>query len=778
MSAVPSDVAPGPILPSRLRGVPLAPVEGWFTVGFVVLMCLTVAWSLDDAAWVLGNRAWGDLYAWGALVATLTGFLGAKTGWPRWLVHLAGAGLAALVLPVMVGSVLVGDGGTVGTMYKATADSAFNAWRDLAILNRASTTQTGHYLLAIGIIAWSVGQFAGYAVFGHRRPLDAVIVVGIVLIGNMALTVNEQLWYLVIFSIAALCVLARSHAFDEEATWIRRRMGDAGAVRSIYLKGGAVFITTAVFGSLVLTASASSAPLSGAWAGFDRTIVEWSRSLQRFLPFGGAPRPTGFGFGNQANITGQWIINNQPAVRITVPPENRDRYYWRAVAFDRFDLNAWAWTDPDAIERDAGATVFATLGDEPTDVYARRDITFSVEVVGPIGDFLLSPLDPTTIDAPSTVQVVGAPGRFSAVQLDSSTYTVAAAVPVLGEDDNGLTANRLKAAGTDYPVDIEQLYLPLPENALGPNARRLLQQALADYGENPYDLAFGIEQRLRHSPEFRYDDDVRGLCEGPSAVECFATHRRGYCLHYASTMAVLLREAGVPARLAEGFLPGQRNPTTGVETIAASAAHAWVEVYFPGFGWYAFDPTGGGLEGQIDQPLEEGPVVTPAPSVDATLGSIRPDERATDPVNQFGDRNLPTGPGATRGAGDAAILVVVAILLLVGLAGLAFVAWQRGPRGEVTAEGVWRSVGRTAGRFGFGPRPQQTVYEYAGTLGDVLPAHRPELETVARAKVEVAYGRHELGDDARRTLREAQRQLRVGLLRLALRRRDRRRLKG
>ena len=46
-------------------------------------------------------------------------------------------------------------------------------------------------------------------------------------------------------------------------------------------------------------------------------------------------------------------------------------------------------------------------------------------------------------------------------------------------------------------------------------------------------------------------------------------------------------------------------------------------------------------------------------------------------------------------------------------------------------------VTQIASRLGFGPRPQQTVYEYAGTLGDVLPDVRPELETVARAKVEV-----------------------------------------
>ena len=123
-------------------------------------------------------------------------------------------------------------------------------------------------------------------------------------------------------------------------------------------------------------------------------------------------------------------------------------------------------------------------------------------------------------------------------------------------------------------------------------------------------------------------------------------------------------------------------------------------------------------------------------------------------------------------------MIALAVLLIVGIGGLSFLAWQRGPRGEITPDSVWRGVGRLAGRFGFAPRPQQTVYEYAGTLGDVLPGSRPELQTVARAKVEVAYGRRQVGGDAVRALREAQRRLRLDLLRLAFRRKERRRLRG
>jgi hypothetical protein len=133
--------------------------------------------------------------------------------------------------------------------------------------------------------------------------------------------------------------------------------------------------------------------------------------------------------------------------------------------------------------------------------------------------------------------------------------------------------------------------------------------------------------------------------------------------------------------------------------------------------------------------------------------------------------------GAVAGGGNRGSLgpmIAVAVLLLLVVGGIAFAVWQRGPRGATTADRAYGTVARLASRFGFGPRPTETVYEFAGALGDVLPMSRPELQTVARAKVETAYGRQVLGDDRLAALKLAHRKLRLALLRLAFRRKDRR----
>ncbi len=116
---------------------------------------------------------------------------------------------------------------------------------------------------------------------------------------------------------------------------------------------------------------------------------------------------------------------------------------------------------------------------------------------------------------------------------------------------------------------------------------------------------------------------------------------------------------------------------------------------------------------------------------------------------------------------------MIGLLLAAIMGALVLVAWQRGPRKPQEPDRVYGGVVGLARRFGFGPRPNQTVYEYAGSLGDVLPSARPDLHTVAVAKVEVAYGRRTLEPSRIDALRLAQRHLRIALLGLIFRRSER-----
>ena len=750
------------------RRIPLSPAEGWPTLGLAILLCLTFAWSLDDARWVLGRNEYLDFLQWAVLGGVLAGFIGTKVGWGRWLTFLMGSIAAALVVPLFVGSVAFPAGGSFHDMYLATATSVVDAYQDIVVHNQASTIQYLHYLLTLGLLVWATSMFASYAIFGHHRPLSAVAVVGLLLVGNMALTINDQLFYLVAYSLAALFLLIRGHVIEEQSEWLRRRIGDPASISSVYLRGGTAFVAAAVMGALLLTQTAASKPLAGAWDGVSDGLITLTRSFQRFLPTGGANRSVGVAFLPTAAVGQVWTTDSSLALTIQLTPQDNNDYYWRAVTYDRIDLTGWSVSNTVTVDRASGTPLLDGMADN-VNPDGRKSLSFTVVPADFRGSTILSPATPVEIDENTRLTVVGQAGYFSTIDRNggASTYGVTALIQVNGSDPGQINEELLRAAGADYPTEVSSLYLGVADGSFGPYARELEAKIVAESpSSTPYDLAATIVKEL-HSSAFNYDTDIRGIdCAGVSTLECFAHFKRGFCQYYAATMAVILRDLKVPTRIAQGFLPGSRDRQTGTERIFNSNEHAWVEVYFPGVGWVTFDPTGGGIA-QL-APLPSG---KPIPSGPRSSGGgallTRPPE--TDPF-----ANDPSGSVAGRAnRGSLGPLIAVGGLLLLSFAGLGFVVWQRGPRSGTSADLAYGTVTRLAARFGFGPRPTQTVYEFTGALSDVLPTSRPELETVARAKVESAYGQRILGDDRLAVLRVAQRRLRLRLLRLAFRRKDR-----
>ncbi len=746
------------------------PEEGWLPLALLAFIGIILGLAIDDPGWVNGKEALTNSLPGLALLGVAVGFAGPKLGWGRWTTHLVGALFAALIIPIAAGWALH-PGASIPDAFRATASGTVNAYLDLAWRGRQFTSEEIHYILTLGIAVWGTMQFASYAVFGHRRPLNAVIVIGLVLIANMAVTVNDQLPHLAAFTAAALLLLITMHAFDERTIWNRRRIGDPGALSSLYLRGGTVFIVVAMFGSLLLTSRAASSPLAGAWTGVNDQLIEYGETLSRLFPLGGDARtPGGVRFGSSARISNQWFSDDGIAFVATVPggsPLER----WRAATYDKFSLDGWEQTDVLRAPVAAGEPLLVGTPEEPVPDLT-REVTVQVAPDSYQDRMMLSPGTPWSASQDSTVLYGGEAGWFDGVELADgrTSYTVTARELLLGDTDL-ISGNRLRLASTDYPASISARYTDVPAGAIGPDAANLLSTILQQaHPDNPYDTAVAIESYLKSGSNFHYQIDVRDVqCSSLSAVECFARTRRGYCLHYASTMAILLRAAyptnPIPTRLVQGFLPGARTGTT--ETVLNRSAHAWVEVYFPGYGWIPFDPTGGGV-GRPSE-IQEGPVIASpslvVPSVDPREAELTPHAPIINPSDGS------QGPSGTSGPTDATLALLIAALLVLVVGGIALATWVRGPRGEMSPDGAWLSMSRGASRLGFGPRPTQTIYEYATALGELVPVARADLKTVADAKVETQYAKLRLGEDRLRAVRHAVRRLRVSMLRLVFRRR-------
>jgi transglutaminase-like putative cysteine protease len=590
----------------------------------------------------------------------------------------------------------------------------------------------------------------------------------------MALTYNDQFGGLVVFSAAALVLLLLSHAADERSSWLRHRIWRGRDFETPHLEGGLAFASVAVAGSLILTMVASSAPLGSVMDGLSSDVQSAFNGLSGYLPGGGVSRiQGGSDFGSTATIQSVFRETTREVFTVRVQA-GQAIHHWRMYTYDTFQRISWS-VGPDSRKDNVlagGQLDGGTLELVSANATGRKPATVTVHILDTSIKHLIVPNEPDNVNAGVERTLVGSgPSNSSVATVTSNAkdYTVVAYVPDIATDGTGLTEWRLQHAGTAFPPDLLARYTQ-GVSLVGSDGRGLLAeiktwaQTNANGFDNEYDVAKAIQTYL-HGPSFTYNTDLSAKmprCAGLSTVDCFAYIREGFCEQYATTMAMLMRMQGFPARWVQGYLPGAIDPHTQIQVVTTQQKHAWVEVYFPTYGWIPFDPTGGGVGAPTV--LAPGSAVSPTPIPSTTL----------EP-NDTGVGNLPTGtpssgaggsttPDDSRGPLFLVPLILIAVILLA-----LFVLWRRRSRRLEGPDAVYRNVVKLATRLGYRPRPTQTVFEYTGMLADIVPQARDSLGIVAVATTEVTYGRQQLSTERLIFLATAHHIVRQALLGLAFR---------
>ncbi len=130
-------------------------------------------------------------------------------------------------------------------------------------------------------------------------------------------------------------------------------------------------------------------------------------------------------------------------------------------------------------------------------------------------------------------------------------------------------------------------FLHVP-SATAPEARKFIDDMLERYPNQP-DLVNAILAHFR-TQDFYYSRQPPLLLNDPIDEFLFET-KRGYCEHYSSTFTILMRLAGIPARVVTGYQGGEMNPLSNYMIVRQSDAHAWSEIYLENKGWLRIDPT-------------------------------------------------------------------------------------------------------------------------------------------------------------------------------------------
>lgn len=404
------------------------------------------------------------------------------------------------------------------------------------------------------------------------------------------------------------------------------RRGDVGRARDSEgrPKPARSVVAAVVMAGLVGVVSATAANSASG------TISEYGN-----VPWRNSGGDYGLGGGNFsvdrfANLR-QTLINRQDIAvfRVTYsePAPDLRQVYWTLETLDEFDGTKWkrSTQQPDPRPFEAGRGLGPATNAYQGSTLEWTQQIYSTGLVGPIAPVGGVPIDIHPVELDGGID----PREFwylsdSALHLPSElrkndVYQVTALVPKRGQDigalatgDDGqltpLFANASEAGRFEYAaadpanpefVDLPdfEFYTALPERL--PKSTETLARSVTNNASTDFEKAWMLQHWFRDAGNFTYDVNVS---TGHSSLKLddwlndstSLNFRTGYCEQFATSMAVLGRELGIPSRVVLGFTPGvSKVDEKGINFVEVrdTNAHAWVEMWMDGFGWVRFDPT-------------------------------------------------------------------------------------------------------------------------------------------------------------------------------------------
>jgi transglutaminase-like putative cysteine protease len=469
-------------------------------------------------------------------------------------------------------------------------------WLNAVVSGRGSYDVVGA-AIAWGFVIWAYSVWAGFQVRRNHRTLLGVLPGSLLMSFAISYTGSNPYILLPVVG-GALVLMAVNGQRARENRW------DALAVDfSQGLWSDVVTTATGISLALVLVAAISPSISIRRIADWidevtNQEVEERTEAVAEGLgleqkPATAAPRP--LASARVTSLPQRHLIGSGPELSRRVvmvvetgelpplPPEEMldmspPRHYWRSLTYDRYFGRGWATSSTETTAYEPGelATVFDADADH------LRTLRQHVRLIGEGSNGIVY-VDGRLVSVDEPFEVLWRPPDeiFAATAVERE-YT-ADSVYV------NPTQEQLREASTDYPEAVANRYLHIPDST--PERVLVLSRDLTATEPTPYDRALAIESYLR---EFPYTLDVPAPGESDDIADFFLFElQEGYCDYYATSMIVLARAAGIPARMVVGYVSGTYDAVNARYVVTEADAHAWPELYFPGYGWVEFEPTGG-----------------------------------------------------------------------------------------------------------------------------------------------------------------------------------------
>jgi transglutaminase-like putative cysteine protease len=286
------------------------------------------------------------------------------------------------------------------------------------------------------------------------------------------------------------------------------------------------------------------------------------------------------GIGLDPFVSIQAELDNDEPVDMFEVTSDGGAAYWRLYALDDFNGTTWSSSDPRAEQGQVlGSPARLAIATFPS---TAERLSQRYRVLRDIDD----PWLPMAYPA-ETVMVPFGEIRYNA--------NLATAVFENGLDE-GMQYTVASRVVAPSPAQLDLVTFDAPERygrytivpaTVDPRVGEVARRWTAD-GQTPYQQVLELQNHFRDG-SFFYSLDVEPVSDADALLDFLTNSRTGFCQQFATTMAIMVRELGYPARVAVGFREGTANGNTYL--VKSNDLHAWVEVFFPGYGWLAFEPT-------------------------------------------------------------------------------------------------------------------------------------------------------------------------------------------
>jgi hypothetical protein len=412
---------------------------------------------------------------------------------------------------------------------------------------------------------------------------------------------------------------------------------------------------------------------------------------------GGDGSGLGTGQGNSTSVNPLLKLRDNLTARSSAPvltytTDQASPPLLRLVTDDRFDGETWRTSDGRSTTQLSIDNLQLPPPTGLSSIVPATSHKMQVKVGSLAQGYLPVPYPPRQVDVPGTW--VYAPDSLDIVSHGRSTKGLSYTVTYL---DVQPSAAQLEEANT-APADLVARYTQLPDTLSPEVAQKALE--LTRNAETAYDKAAALQQWFRADGGFVYDTNV-DTSRDTDAVSTFLASKRGYCVQFASAMAVMARTLGIPSRLGVGFLPGSKQ-SNGKQGVSLNDAHAWPELYFEGIGWVRFEPTPAVRTGAAPAYSQ------PSAGATATASSSATNSASLGPSPSATGRDKPEAPtfgtGAAGAGSSGGIHLPLKVWILIGLLLLALVAtplaallarWRRrrsAQDADARAEAAWAEL--------------------------------------------------------------------------------------